>query len=63
MAYEVEDVEVITETDGAILITSDDTGEVWVPKSQIEEESEVSEAGDEGPLVVTDGFARKQGWI
>lgn len=35
--------------------------EVWIPLSQIHDDSEVWGAGDEGELVVTSWFAEKEG--
>ena len=36
--------------------------EFWVPESQIHDDSEVYEKGDEGLLVVTHYIAKKEGW-
>lgn len=35
--------------------------EVWIPKSQIHEDSEVTESGDEGNLVITRWLAEQMG--
>jgi len=35
--------------------------EVWVPQSQIDDDSEVWRAGDEGELVLSAWWAEKQG--
>lgn len=59
------DVEVIAETDGALRVKSDELGERWLPRSVIDEESEIdrdSEQGDTGDLVVKEWFADKEGW-
>jgi len=37
--------------------------EVWVPKSQVHEDSEVFERNHEGTLAVKEWFARKEGWV
>ena len=67
MAHEVEDVLCINETDRAILVElcSDGSREVWVPKSVIDDDSEVfdSTPSGRGPgtLVVRSWFAEKEG--
>lgn len=48
------------ETRKAILVQIDDE-EYWIPKSQVEDDSEVYQSGDEGELVVTSWFAEKEG--
>lgn len=35
----------------------------WVPKSQISDDSEVSDEDDEGTLVVSKWLAETKGWI
>ena len=50
------DVVVKRETDAAILCTIYDK-EVWIPKSQISEDSDVKEEGDEGTLIVSEWIA------
>ena len=62
VSIEVEKVKV--ETDKAILVIVEDE-EVWVPKSQIHEDSEVyslKSGKDGGTLVVTQWFGQKAGW-
>lgn len=53
---EIEDVIVKHETAAAILCVID-RAEVWVPKSQILDESEVYKMGTDGKLVITEWFA------
>ena len=56
--------EIKAETPKAWLLF-DGTKEAWVPKSQIESDSEItedSEEGDEGELVVSDWIASEKGW-
>lgn len=48
---EVEEVECIHETDEALKCRRD-TQIAWIPKSQIDDDSEVYEKGDEGTLVI-----------
>ena len=59
-----EDVECIRETDAAILVEgnigTDDS--VWIPKANVHHDSEVSEEGDSGTLIVKTWFAKKEGW-
>jgi len=57
---EFQDVEAIHETDMALLcqIAGD---EVWVPKSQIADESEVWSEGGHGTLVVTEWWVQQRG--
>lgn len=56
----IEDVEAIAETEGAILCDIDGD-EIWIPKSQIDESSEVSDDQDVGTLVVSRWIAEKKG--
>ena len=44
---EIEDTKCIRETEAAILVLIDDK-EVWVPQSQVSDDSEVSRYGDAG---------------
>lgn len=60
--YEIENVDCTTETDAAILVMSDDIGEVWVPKSQIDDSSEVCGEYDSGTLVISEWLAEERGW-
>lgn len=56
----LSDVTVEHETDQALLCEIH--GEkVWIPKSQITDDSEVYEAGTEGDLVITHWIAEKKG--
>ncbi len=63
--HTVEDVVAVTETDRAVLCLAQEfeeaTGErkMWVPKSQIDEESAVKEEGDEGHLIVNRWWAEQ----
>ena len=64
ISFSLEDVRAIRETDAALLCTGGDLGddEVWVPKSQIHDDSEVFEEGHEGGLAVKAWYGRKKGW-
>jgi hypothetical protein len=56
------DARAIRETEKALLVELEDGEEVWIPKSVIDDDSEVFGVGDEGKLVVEGWFAVKQGW-
>lgn len=58
----LSDAEALKETDAALLCLLDGK-EVWIPKSQIDDDSEVWEEGQSGDLVVTEWFATKEGLI
>lgn len=62
--HEIENAVCVGSTDKAILVEipelEDDA--VWVPQSQIDEDSEVYKTGDEGTLIVPARFAEKRGW-
>lgn len=49
----------------ALLVELDDApGEpMWIPQSQIEEDSEVYDKGHEGDVIVTDWWAGKNGLV
>lgn len=60
-------VEFLSETDKAILVNLDGDS-VWVPKSQIDEDSEIygggnNHRGEEGKLVVSAWWARQAGYV
>jgi hypothetical protein len=59
---EFEDVETEAETDNALLCTIDGKN-VWIPKSQIDDNSEVWKKGDEGTLVVSEWIAEEKGLV
>lgn len=59
--YEVTGVRVRKETRTALLVQLDDGRQVWVPKSQLDEASEVWAEGDEGTLVIPEWLAIDRG--
>jgi len=65
MAFEIEDAKCVHQTDRAIKVEAPDFGDeqIWIPQSQITEDSEVYKLGTEGTLVVSDWFAEKEGWV
>jgi hypothetical protein len=61
LGQDIGTAKVLRVTDKALLVRLEDHGdkEVWVPKSQIHEDSEVYDADHEGVLVVSEWFAKK----
>lgn len=59
-----DDCEAAKETDKALLVYFGDLEKkLWVPKSQIHDDSEVWEEGQSGTLVVTGWWAGKNGLL
>lgn len=56
----IDDAKVLKATAKALLVKIG-AREVWIPQSQIMDDSEVWDAGDEGALVITAWFAEKEG--
>ena len=62
--YQMENATCTKATAKALLIESDELDtEEWVPLSQVSDDSEVMDEGDEGLLVVTAWIASQKGWI
>lgn len=61
--YEMHCTEVRKNTGKALLCVTKEQGEVWVPQSQIHDDSEVFDVGQEGTLVVTEWLATQKGWV
>lgn len=57
---EIEDVKGIRETEMAVLCEIDGE-EHWIPKSQIDDDSEVYEEDTEGTLIVSQWLADQKG--
>ena len=57
----VEGCSVQAETTKAILVRLPTGGDVWVPKSQIHDDSEVWKTGQTGDLVVSRWYAERNG--
>jgi len=55
------EVEVLKETEMAILVDHEGE-EVWVPKSQVHDDSEAYKKGQEGKIVLPLWLAEKEGW-
>lgn len=58
---EIEDVTVIKASDRALLIKTEDGREVWIPKSQTLEGTEVGAEGDVGAIVIPAWLAGRAG--
>ena len=54
------DADCIRETDKAILVLVG-SEELWIPKSQIDDDSEVWKEGDAGELVISNWIALEKG--
>lgn len=60
---EIEDAKCIRDSEQAILVEAPIFDEpTWIPQSQVDEDSEVYEKGTSGTLIISDWWARKQGW-
>ena len=57
-----EEVTVLYESEKAILCEIDEE-EMWIPKSQIHDDSEVYKMGSEGILIISKWIAKKKGLI
>ena len=58
-------VTVMRKTEKAIQVYSGDYGPVWIPFSQIHDDSDIfdnADDGDKGDMVVTQWFAEQKGW-
>jgi hypothetical protein len=59
----VDDMWCKQETEMALLVVDANYDEIWMPKSQIADSSEVLEKDDRGTLVVTRWIAEKKDWV
>lgn len=55
----IPEVVVTKETEKALLVRTEEGDEIWVPKSVVDEDSEVYQKGDEGTLTVQEWFVKK----
>lgn len=53
----------IAATDKALLVAIDGDKQVWIPRSVIDDKSEVYEVGDEGKLAIDFNFAEGKGLV
>lgn len=58
-----EGCEAVAETIKGLLVAMSDGAQVWWPKSQIHEDSEVYKMGTDGKLVVTEWIAEQKGLV
>jgi len=61
--HSIENACCIAETGSAIRVTAPEIGTEWIPKSQVDDDSEVYKDGDEGTLIVTQWIAEQKGWV
>ena len=60
---EIEDCVCIAETERALQVTGVKEAAVWIPRTQIHDDSEVYCVESKGTLVVRRWWAEKEGWI
>lgn len=60
--HRIEDVSCLRETASAILCRIDGE-EVWIPQSQVDDDSEVFAEGDEGALVISQWIAEQKSLV
>ncbi len=58
-----EGVTVVRETEKSLLVNFGGEENHWVPKSQLSGDSDVTESGDSGSLIVTKWIANEKGWL
>jgi hypothetical protein len=64
MLFEIEDARVVGESEEAILVEVPELeGPIWIPKSQIDDDSEVYKKGTEGILIISEWLAEQKGWL
>lgn len=62
--YLVENAEIIKDTGQAILVNAPEFDKPqWVPQSQVHDDSDIYQEGEEGDLKVKTWWAEKEGWI
>jgi hypothetical protein len=59
---QIQNVTVSKETEAALLVNIEGE-EMWIPKSQIDDDSEVYKKDTEGTLVITEWIAKQKGLI
>lgn len=59
----IPDCTVERESESAILVRISGVATVWIPKSQIHDDSEVYESGTEGTLVIPEWLAVEKGIV
>lgn len=62
--YKIEEAEALHISDKTLLVDAPEFDEpIWIPHSQITDDSEVYDIGTEGTLIVTEWYAEKKGWL
>ena len=59
--FTLEDIEVIKETAKALLVDFEDES-YWIPKSQVDDDSEVWKMGQKGDMIITHWIAGQMGF-
>jgi hypothetical protein len=64
MPFTIPNVRCTGQTDKAICVDAYEVeqGPIWIPKSQVHDDSEVWKPDQDGDLVVSDWYAEKKGW-
>lgn len=63
--FYLDDCTIVRETDKAILVRigDQDDNEVWIPKSQIHDDSDIWKEGESGRLIITEWIAKQKGFL
>ena len=61
--FDVEVEEVLKETPMALLVKLESGEDIWIPKSQISDDSEVWKADQIGKLVIPEWLAKEKGLL
>ena len=59
--FTLEDIEVIKETAKALLVDFEDES-YWIPKSQVDDDSEVWKMGQKGDMIITHWITSQMGF-
>lgn len=59
---QIQNVTVARETESALLVNIEGE-EIWIPKSQIDDDSEVYKKDTSGTLVITEWIAKQKGLV
>ena len=60
---QIQNVKAVRETEAALLVEVEGEEEIWIPKSQIHDDSEVYKMDTEGTLVIPLWLAEKHGLV
>jgi hypothetical protein len=62
--FKIEDCEIVKSTGKAILVESPNLEEpLWIPNSQVHDDSEIWKQGETGTLTITEWWANKEGLL